>query len=244
MNRLGTFSVLIALLTSLFATSVVAANGYGTSSITLNQSTVHVALGGAASVAYSVKLASGNTWGTNFVVNNQAQLQQQGIKVSPSATSGEPPFNGTISIQLSQYATAGTYTATLSATGDDPTAVNTVLTIIVGSGGSPANTTTVSSSNSGGYINTGSSGYSLSGIWPYAVAIIVILIGGILASTQKKAPSSRLIILGVVLILIGIVVWLYGDYSGGNFAYIWTGVIAILIGTVVWLMGDHQGHLI
>ena len=153
MARWGKSSLLLALLFSIIPTMAFAANGYGTSSIALTQSTVNVALGGAATVGYTVNLASGNTWGTNFVVVNQSQLEQKGIDLSPSVNSGEPPYSGTLSIQLSQYAMAGTYTAVLAATGDDPSASNVTLTIVVSSA-TPATTTpsvTAVSSSSSGY---------------------------------------------------------------------------------------------
>lgn len=52
--------------------------------------------------------------------------------------------------------------------------------------------------------------------------------------------STKMIVIGVALILIGTAVWLYGDYGAGP-QYIWPGVIAILVGTAIWVFGDYKG---
>ncbi len=59
-----------------------------------------------------------------------------------------------------------------------------------------------------------------------------------------RTTYSKFVIVGVVLILLGTAVWLYGDYSGGNFTLAWLGVIAILLGIAVWLFGDHKASVI
>jgi hypothetical protein len=236
MARILGYGITAAVMFSFLAVTVFAAGSYsGYSSIALNTSSVTVALGGTASVGYTVNLISGTTWGTNFVINNQSQLQQKGIYLSASPSSGDPPFNGTLTVQLTQYAAAGTYTAVLSATGDDPTTSNTTLTIVVSSS---APTVTASLNTTSPHTSYGSSsnGYEL----PFGAAIfVIIIIGGILAATRKTTPG-RLILLGVILILIGMAVWLYGDYSGGNFSFIWGGVALIVIGILVWLAGDFK----
>ena len=52
--------------------------------------------------------------------------------------------------------------------------------------------------------------------------------------------SVKLIWIGVALIIIFTIIWLYGDYYGGLF-YIWLGVAGIVAGTIVWLVGDYIG---
>ena len=52
-----------------------------------------------------------------------------------------------------------------------------------------------------------------------------------------KLTSTRLVILGVLLILVGTTIWLYGDFGAGV-SYVWSGVVGILLGTVIWLYGD------
>ncbi len=270
MARLWTVGLALAVaMVACLATDASAATGYGTSTIVLNNSAVSLQQGASIQVAYTVKLASGNTWGTDLVIDNAAQLGSDGLTLSASATSGDPTFSGVLTLSASSSAAAGQYNATLSATGDDPTANATTLQITVLAPGATSASTTVASTTSTGNSTattsrttsqaptstaSGSSGYNYTsvpstsgyggGVWPYAVAIIIILIAGIATAMKKKAPSSRLIVTGVVLILIGVVVWLYGDYNGGIMAYIWGGVAAILVGTAVWLLGDHKGKLI
>ncbi len=97
-----------------------AQTGYGTSSISLNATSASVAQAGAVSVAYTVNLASGSTWGTTLIVQNQAELSQSGISVSISNPNGDPPYSGTATITTSQSTPAGAYSVTFAATGDDP----------------------------------------------------------------------------------------------------------------------------
>ena len=250
----------------LFSSLSYAQYGYGTSTVTVNQSSVTLNAGASAQVSYSVNLASGNTWVTNFVINNQAQLSSQGITPSASKSSGDPTFSGVLAITVSSSTKAGSYTIALSATGDDPSTSNTNVTLNVmapatatikqNSTNTTAATTAPTTAASTtlpatvyttvNYYNSTSSypSYSLGKLAPFLIAAIIIILVGALAETRKKSPASRLVILGVVLILLGIVVWLYGDYSGGNFTYIWSGVALIIIGTLVWLFGDHKGMLI
>ena len=234
-------NVLITLLISgIMVPLIMAANGYGTSSITLSKYSINLTAGGSADVNYTVNLASGNTWGTNLVVANQNQLANQGITVSTSNPSGDPPFSGHLTVHVGTTQ-VGTYQLVLAATGDDPSISNTTLTIIVSN---PGATTTISSGTTATTTISYALSYSFSNAYLLLAEVVIILIAMAIAMTVKKAPSSRLILLGVALILIGTLLWLYADYSGGNFTYIWTGVALIIVGTIVWLYGDHKGHLI
>ena len=223
--------VLALLASALLLLQAQAATGYGTSSISLANSSVSLPPGGSAAVGYTVNLPSGNTWGTTLNVVNAAQLSAQGITVVASNPSGNPPYSGRLTIPAAASAKAGSYSVVLNVTGDDPSTSNATLTIDLAAG---ATTTAVSQS------------YGPHGLLLYALIaeIVVVLIGAGVAMTRKKAPTSRLILLGVALILIGTGVWLYGDYSGSLAAYIWSGVALIAIGVIVWLIGDHKGHLI
>lgn len=53
-----------------------------------------------------------------------------------------------------------------------------------------------------------------------------------------------LIIVGVAMILIGTILWLYADYSGSTRPLMWSGASLVLIGMLVWIYGDNLGHLI
>ncbi len=226
-----------------------AANGYGTSSISVSQNNASIQIGSSSSLSYSVNLATGNTWGTTLSVVNNDQLASQGIMVSLSNPSGDPTYSGTMSITVGSSATAGTYPITLQATGDDPSASNATVMLTVTSQSAASNSSTAATtaaSTSINYYGSGGASYSSSSTLLYMliIGIIIVIIGMVIAMAMKKSPISRLIILGVALILIGVIVWLYGDYSGGNYAFIWSGVALIIIGIIVWLIGDRKGHLI
>ncbi|HUB92566.1 MAG TPA: hypothetical protein VL945_01250 [Candidatus Saccharimonadales bacterium] len=69
------------------------------------------------------------------------------------------------------------------------------------------------------------------------ILVLMLIISAYLVSIMKTM-STRMVILGVLLILAGTAVWLYGDYGGGP-QYIWPGVIGILLGTLIWVYGDY-----
>ena len=242
-----------------------AANGYGTSSIVLSNSTLGMIAGGSAAVGYSVNLASGNTWGTTLSVVNAGQLASDGISATLSNPSGDPPYSGTLHINASATAPPGTYTLVLAATGDDPSASNATLSIKLAPApsvttsvapGPSANstlrpsttayTTTVSSQPSNGAawnnppIKT-QPAYGIGNAGILALYALIVLALSAFAITRMRYMATKLIIVGVALILLGIGVWLYGDYSGGLMGYIWSGVALLLIGTAVWLYGDYSG---
>ena len=251
----------------LVALPVASAYGYGTSSITLSQPVVNISAGGSASVGYTVNLASGSTWGTNLNVVNQAYLSSHGITASLSNAYAEPPFSGTLSIGVSQSTAYGTYSVILQASGDAPSASNATLTVNVPApkttkpassnttqnSTKPASSVTVTTANAVAVTaattaGAGSSGYtSKPGTIPssaqpgsgllYGLIAVIVVIAAILMMLMKPMPT-KLIIAGVALILIGVGVWLYGDYGGG-LQYVWPGVAAILLGTLVWIAGDY-----
>ena len=233
--------LLAATVVTLFAGVAFPAAGYGTSSISFSSSELNVTPGGSASVNYTVSLASGNTWGTSVSVADQAVLASQGINVTLSKTFANPTFYGLITLTTSASTSNGIYSVVLDATGDDPSVSNATLTVIVGHVQNATATPTTSVAAPPAKHNANSIGTNLILM---VLGIGVVLVAMALSMIKKKAPSSRLILLGVALIAIGVIVWLYGDYSGGVFTYIWSGVALIVFGAAVWLVGDHMGHLI
>lgn len=238
--------LLFILVYTISAMPAIAATGYGTSSIVLSKSTINLTQGGSTSVNYTVNLASGSTWGTNLNVANSAQLLPNGISVKLSNSYGDPPYSGILTVYANSTSKKGLYNIVLSATGDDPSTNNTILQVYVNTRiytvtaktAQPNATTSILYGTSPAYQSFSANALFL------AIGIAIILIVMTMAIIKKREPASRLIILGVAIIFVGILVWLYGDYSGGNFTYIWSGVILILIGIFVWLAGDHKGRLI
>lgn len=260
MNKLANIAIILSAIAILIPAAS-AAYGYGTSTISTTPSSVSIMAAHSANVNYTVNLASGNTWGTTLSVVNNNQLSAQGITTSISNPSGNPPFSGMLTLTTSQATSPGTYQVVLAATGDDPSTSNatvvltvpapaTTSTVPAGGSGSTAPTTTVPTTSvpatvattSINYYNGGgtspSTSYSLGNYTLLVISIVIfVIIGGILMAMMKPMPT-KLIILGVILILIGIAVWLYGDYHGGLMSYIWGGVGLIVVGTIVWLAGD------
>ncbi len=242
-----------------------AANGYGTSSISVSQSTVAIGQGSSINVNYSVNLATGNTWGTNLVIVNETALAAQGITVTISKSYGDPTYSGYLIISASSTATQGSHDLVLQATGDDPSTSNTTIVVnvvkmlitttnqtnatttavassVATTSVPPATTTTAQNTGGGqnnGYTTTASNqagGLALElGAW-----ILLILIIAAFCLMKMNGLSTKLDIIGIALILIGTGVWLYGDYSGGLMTYIWAGVAAILLGTLVWIIGNWK----
>jgi len=229
--------------------------GYGTSSVTLSQYTVNVQNGGFLSVNYTVNLVSGNTWGSTINVVNSKQLLSEGISTTLSKTTGNPPFNGNILISISPSSTKGAYQIILNVTGDDPSAGNTTLNLNILAPGETAPTTTTvvpltnlsqgatTSVNQSSTTQVASRGY----VPPLTqdatlliIGIVAILIIALVLMRPFRGLPTRLDVWGVAFILIGIMVWLYGDYSGGLMQFIWSGVALILFGTIIWLVGDSM----
>ena len=257
----GTTGALIILVFSLLAINTASAYGYGTSSVSMSRGSASVPQGGGSSVNYTVNLASGNTWGTTLSVVNNNQLSSQGIMVSLSNPSGDPPFSGTMAVTTSSSTPAGTYNVTLAAAGDDPSTSNadymltvlapatTVQTTTVGSGNktttaqqttSQATTSvqqTATVSGTGGYYGSGNAAEQLAS----SALIILIILGALYGLFVWKSTLTRLVVIGTALMLTGIIAWLYGDYAGGIQSYIWGGFAGILVGTAAWVYGDIRG---
>jgi hypothetical protein len=246
----------------------VSAFGYGISSISFTQQSANVSAGSNALIGYTVNLASGSTWGTTLSVVNGSALALKGISVALSTTSGDPPFSGTMMVRLAQYVTSGSYSIILRTSGDDPspnatfvvnvpqngtargavqqtTALTTVIQNSSANSTATAPATTVSAVSSTAYtVNPGGTitySNSSSNAYGLMAAVVVILIVCSYLAIRMNYMSAKLIWTGVALILIGVVVWLYGDYNGGLMPYIWGGVAAIIVGTAIWLVGDQKG---
>jgi len=118
------------------------ATGIGTSTIILNQTMLSLSPGQSAPITYTVKLASGNKWGTTISVTNASALSSQGISTSLSNTYADPTYTGTLTVTASAAAKSGTYSISMQATGDDPSSAPAVLTLSI-LAPKAANTTTI-----------------------------------------------------------------------------------------------------
>ncbi len=149
------YAFISVFVTAMLIVPAYAQYGYGTSSITLNPAKASIQAGSSASVQYNVNLASGNTWGTDISVSNAASLSSQGVTVTFSNPSGDPPFSGTATITASK-STAGNYTIDFVATGDDPSSQPAVfsLDILSGSSGTTATTAPVTTETNSTSKNT------------------------------------------------------------------------------------------
>ncbi len=123
------------------------AAGIGTSTISVNSSSISVAPGHSAVVAYTVSLTSGSTWGTTISASNQAALSGDGITLSFSKSYGDPTYTGALTVLASSTATPGNYTISLVATGDDPSNGTADISLTVMSPVLTSNTPTASASN-------------------------------------------------------------------------------------------------
>jgi hypothetical protein len=258
---MGAFAVLAF---SLLMVNIASAYGYGTSSISLGSYSASITSGASTSTSYTVNLASGSTWGTTLSVVNNNQLASQGVMVSLSNPSGDPPYSGTMTIQTSSTTAAGSYTITLTATGDDPSTsdANFALTVSSAQQTTAATTapttagqnqttipttvpqTTLPSTTVPSYTTISQNYYgSSAGSLPLesSAAIVVIILAALYGLFVWKSMLTRLVVIGTALILIGTVAWLYGDYAGGLQGYIWGGFAAILVGTAAWVYGDMRG---
>lgn len=137
--------LLLPVLVAIVASTSYAQYGYGTSSISTNTSAISVVAGQAASVSYTVNLASGSTWGTYINVANSKALSGYGINVSLSKSYADPTYKGTLEITTGSKTPAGTYNITLNATGDDPSQGTSTLKLTVMAAPSSHNSTTVPS---------------------------------------------------------------------------------------------------
>lgn len=104
----------------------IVSNSIGTSTISLNKSTIDINSGKAGSISYTVKLASGTTWGTTISAS-----EPSGFTTSFTTSSGDPTYSGTATISVASTVKNGTYTVSFTASGDDPTSSATSLTVKV-----------------------------------------------------------------------------------------------------------------
>lgn len=98
----------------------------GTSTINLNRTSVNIVSGSSSQVAYTVKLASGTTWGTSISAS-----EPSGITTTFSASQGDPPYTGTATISVANTVDNGTYSISFSASGDDPSSSPAILNVTV-----------------------------------------------------------------------------------------------------------------
>jgi hypothetical protein len=127
--RLTGFFLIITAFLSII--TVYAQQGIGTSEIIINSTTVSVNQGFSTNVTYTVKLVSGNTWGTDISVINQSTLASQGVTVQFSNNGQDPNFSGIATINTSSTTKPGDYVIQFIATGDDPSTSPTAITLTV-----------------------------------------------------------------------------------------------------------------
>jgi hypothetical protein len=104
--------------------------GYGASSVTIAPSSVNVSQGSTESISFTVKLASGGTWGTQFESANSSLPSGLSITGLPSGVQ-DPPFSGSFSVSVANGILPGIYELFFKATGDDPSSSDAVLTLNV-----------------------------------------------------------------------------------------------------------------
>lgn len=227
--------------------------GYGTSSITLSRYSVTMVNGGTASVNYSVNLASGSTWGTTLSVTDNNYLLSKGIGTSLSKYMGNPTYSGVLSLTVSPSTPKGTYSVTLQATGDDPSVQNTTLVLTIAPPNSSTTSVVAIGNNASSTIaSTIAPTTIVTTVPPYMIAspvnaLTLELIAGILITLIVSIAlmfiftgghGARYVVWGVALIIIGTLLWLYGDYNGFLMAYIWSGVALLALGIIVWTVSD------
>ena len=111
----------LGVISLIFIASVSFAQGYGTSYISFqpSSSVINQRVSNSINVSYTVSIASGGTWGTNLIVQNQAFLSTYNISVNISKPYGDPEFGGIAKISANN-AKPGIYNIIFVATGDDP----------------------------------------------------------------------------------------------------------------------------
>ena len=239
--------LIIALLMSAFF-SISFATGIGTSKISFSNNQLNITQGSSASVNYTVALVSGSKWGTSINLLNQTALLQKGINVVMSNPSGDPTFSGVLTIATAPATPSGKYVLSFQAIGDDPSVSNSTIILNV----APAAPSTSTSSTAQPQIpnTSASSGYAIPPVYAvnYSVInyilyalILITLIVSIYFIAIMKYFNAKLIFVSTALIIIGSLVWLYGDFNGGFYSYVSAGFAAIIIGTLLWLYADYKG---
>ncbi len=94
-------------------------------------------------VNFTVTLYNGTAGNTCAAIGNSGQLQQAGIRATIAPSTGVPPFNGVLSINVSGTTTAGNYTVQLGTACADPSSHGiAVVYLVVLNQVKPATTTT------------------------------------------------------------------------------------------------------
>ncbi|MCW1311752.1 MAG: hypothetical protein QXJ93_02780, partial [Candidatus Rehaiarchaeum fermentans] len=75
---------------------VYAANGIGTSSISLTSYSVNLTGGQSANIGFTISLASGNTWGTYINISPA----NSPISIIANPSEGDPTFSGNLIISV------------------------------------------------------------------------------------------------------------------------------------------------
>lgn len=140
MRLLGIF-VLAALLIALLPSVAMAQYGYGASEVVVSANNVTLYPGGSTTISFTVKLVSGNTWGTNVKIVTSSSY----VSVTASPSSGDPTFSGKLTITVASNAPSGVYEVNVSATGDDPSSSPATIYVYVKSNSTTATTTTTTS---------------------------------------------------------------------------------------------------
>ncbi len=143
--RSGAFFLIVTAFLSMI--TVFAQQGIGTSQIIVNPTTINVNQGASTTINYTVKLASGNIWGTDISVVNESALSSEGITVSFSVNGQDPNFSGVATITTTKATKSGSYNLQFIATGDDPTTSATTFTLVVNGKTTIANSTNTTSAN-------------------------------------------------------------------------------------------------
>lgn len=98
----------------------------GTSSVSLNTTSITVAQNTSYHVSYKVTLISGSTWGTFIESSGPSN-----ISISFSKSEGDPTFSGTATVSPTSSANIGNYSISFKATGDDPSTNTVVLNVSI-----------------------------------------------------------------------------------------------------------------
>lgn len=110
----------IIALSILFLLSSSFASNSGYSTINVSTQAIPLFPGRTSVVNYTVNLSSGTGFLTYLKVNNAGALAADGINISFSNESGQPPFYGKMYISALRDAKQGAYEANISASGSDP----------------------------------------------------------------------------------------------------------------------------
>ena len=163
-------------------------------------------------------------------MTNASALLSDPVSTVLSKTYGNPTYTGNLTI-VADSAPNGVYKIILNATCDNPSANVTILTLTIAA---PGNTTTIQNVTKVTATTTpGSTAPTTTVPQPTKVVQqeflgitenLALLLFGIIASIVAagmlmfafKSGPTRLDIWGVALIVIGTIIWLFADFSGGG----------------------------